>query len=80
MEHADLLNALGGPYKVSQILGIHYATPFKWVTRGIPANFWHKLVREACNRGIAVTIDDLEKTAPQKRHQKARAEHEGQAA
>jgi len=65
MDHAALVEALGGPLAVAGICGVNEKTPYKWPIRGIPAAYWPALVRAAAARGLTVTHDELEATAPQ---------------
>lgn len=60
--HKDLIDALGGPSGLARHLDIYKSVPttVHWPTRGIPSKYWHKVVRLADAKGIAITADDLE--------------------
>lgn len=65
MKHRTLIEQLGGPGKVADLLGTAPNTPCKWGDRGIPAAHWPAMASAARKIGIPITADDLARTAPQ---------------
>jgi len=60
MEHAEIINALGGPPAVAIDCNVDRSKPYVWRTRGIPPAHWLRLVAVAKERGVpGVTIEAL---------------------
>ena len=63
MDHAELIERLGGYRALADKLGRHPTTVFKWQSTGIPADLWPAVLR-LCHRRIKLTYRDLEEGSP----------------
>lgn len=60
MQHADVIDRLGGYRAVAEALGENPTTVQNWRRRGIPGRFWPAIARLATKRGHPeITVDVL---------------------
>jgi hypothetical protein len=65
MDHAAIIDALGGARSVANALGVNRSEPYRWAERGIPGHRWKSVVALAEHLGIwSVTADLLMAGAP----------------
>lgn len=64
MDHASFLRAIGGSRVAGEIVGVTARAAQRWGNRGIPPVYWRRLVHAAIDRGISVTLEDLEAARP----------------
>lgn len=62
--HRSIIKSLGDNSRVAEALGIHDTTVSTWKKRGIPPVYWPALGRLAVTLGVAITIEDIERSSP----------------
>jgi hypothetical protein len=64
--HATLLRRLGGKARVAEALGLDRGSVTRWHERGIPAKYWHQIVRFGASlpEPVVVSADELAATKP----------------
>ncbi len=55
-----LIRRLGGPVEVARLIGVTHGCITNWYRRGIPDGAKWRLLRLARERGIDLTVEDLE--------------------
>ena len=64
MQHARLIEHLGGFRLVATKLGLDPTTVWRWQSNGIPPERWPAVLRLAKRVGLVVTVDQLLRTSP----------------
>ena len=64
MQHARLIEHLGGFRLVATKLGLDPTTVWRWQGNGIPPERWPAVLRLAKRVGLVVTVDQLLRTSP----------------
>lgn len=61
MDHAEIIDGLGGYRTVAAELGENPTTVQNWRRRGIPGRFWPAVERLAARLGVpGITVESLE--------------------
>ena len=64
MQHARLIEHLGGFRLVATKLGLDPTTVWRWQGNGIPPERWPDVLRLAKKIGLVVTLDQLMRASP----------------
>ena len=67
MDHAAIIDALGGPAKVAAALRCHHAQPVRWRVSGIPPRRWKAVAELAAAAGLLnITVAVVAASAPER--------------
>jgi hypothetical protein len=64
MQHARLIDHLGGWRVVARKLNVAPTTVWRWQENGIPAERWPAVLQLAKRVGLVVTVDQLLRASP----------------
>lgn len=64
MDHAEIIDRLGGNSAVADRLGRDRTSVSRWRINGIPAVIWPHILRLAQGRHVKLSLDDLANASP----------------
>jgi len=64
VDHATIIERLGGYRYVAERVGRDPSTVCRWQTAGIPAEHWPAILRLAKRLGVRLSLATIEKTSP----------------
>ena len=64
MDHATIIDRLGGYRQVAERVGRDPTTVFRWQSTGIPAEHWPAILRQARKRRLRLSLTQIERASP----------------
>lgn len=62
--HATIIREIGGRTYLAGLLGLPVETVKSWPKRGIPARYWHRILKLAESKRPELTYEELDRTKP----------------